>query len=72
MWAHQNMTLRIPLLLLFSIVYLFFINNNLFNCSCNCICSNYNRIVFIVYSVSFIACVVLCTVFCLSVVCYFV
>jgi hypothetical protein len=37
----------------------------LLNCSCNCIC-----IVFIVCSVSFIVCVVLCAVFCLSVVCY--
>jgi hypothetical protein len=36
-------------------------------CSCNCIC-----IVFIMCSVSFIVCVVLCSVFCLSVVCYFV
>jgi hypothetical protein len=40
---------------------------NLFHCSCNCIC-----IVFIVCSVSFIVCVDLCAVFCLSVVCYFV
>jgi hypothetical protein len=40
---------------------------NLYNCSCNCIC-----IVFIVSSVSFIVCVVLSAVFCLSVVCYFV
>jgi hypothetical protein len=39
----------------------------LFNCSCNSIC-----IVFIVCSVSFIVYVVLCAVFCLSMVCYFV
>jgi hypothetical protein len=44
-----------------------FININLFNCSSNCVC-----IVFIVCSVPFIVCVVLCAVFCLSVVCYFV
>jgi hypothetical protein len=45
----------------------FFININLYNCSCNCI-----YIVFILCSVFFIVCVVLCAVFCLSVVCYFV
>jgi hypothetical protein len=39
--------------------------------SCNCICCNCNCIciVFIVCSVSFIVCLVLCAVFCLSVVC---
>jgi hypothetical protein len=49
---------------------LFFINNNLYNCSCNCICHscNSNCIVFIVCSVSFIVCM-LCFV---QVVCYFV
>jgi hypothetical protein len=41
-----------------SLPYLFSININLFNCSCNSI-----FIVFIVYSVSFIVCVVLCAVF---------
>jgi hypothetical protein len=49
-------------------------NINLFNCGCNCFCCSKNHIciVFILCSVSFIACVVLCAVFCLSVVCYFV
>jgi hypothetical protein len=47
---------------------------NLLNCSCNCICCSCNCIciVFNVCSVSFIVCVVLCAVFSLSVVCYFV
>jgi hypothetical protein len=49
------------------IVCLFFINNHLYNCSCNSIC-----IVFFVCIVYFIVCVVLCSVFCLSVVYYFV
>jgi hypothetical protein len=44
-----------------------FFNINVYICSCNCICS-----VFIVCSVSFIVCVVLCALFCLSEVCYFV
>jgi hypothetical protein len=48
-------------------VSLFFININLYNCSCKCI-----LIVCIVYSVSFVVCVILCAVFCLSVMCYFV
>jgi hypothetical protein len=47
------MTLRILLLLLFSVYY----THYLFNCRCNCIC-----IVFIVDSVSFIVCVALCGV----------
>jgi hypothetical protein len=46
---------------------LIFININLYNCSCNFI-----YIVFIVCSVSLFVYVVLCAVFCLSVVCYFV
>jgi hypothetical protein len=48
----------------------FFININLFNCSC-IIFALYNRIsiVFILCSVSFIACVVLCAVFFFSVAC---
>jgi hypothetical protein len=41
----------------------FFININLFNCSCNYICYNCICIVIIVCSVSFIVCVVLCAVF---------
>jgi hypothetical protein len=45
---------------------LVFININLFNCSC--VVANHICIVFILCSVSFIACVVLCAVFCLSVV----
>jgi hypothetical protein len=45
-------------------VFLFFINNNLCNCSCNCI-----YIVFFVCSVSFIVCVVLCAVFYFIVMC---
>jgi hypothetical protein len=59
MWMHQFMTLRISLLLVFSVYsLLIFLNINLFNCSCNCIC-----IVFIVCGVSLIVCVVLCAVF---------
>jgi hypothetical protein len=55
-------------------VCLFSININLYHCSCNCICDSCNCIciVFIVCSVPFNACVVLCAVFCLSVMCYFV
>jgi hypothetical protein len=51
-----------------------FIIINLFNCIYNCICCSCNcsRILFIVYGVSFIVCVVLWLYFCLSVVCYFV
>jgi hypothetical protein len=56
----------------YCVAYLFF--NNLFNCSCNYFCCSENHIciVFILCSVSFIACVVLCAEFYLSVVCYFV
>jgi hypothetical protein len=50
------------------------VSPHLFNCSCSCICicCSCNRIciVFILCSVSVITCVVLCAVFCLSVVCY--
>jgi hypothetical protein len=58
----------------YCIVCLFFINIYLFKCNCNCVCCSCNRIciVFILCSVSFIAFVDLCAVFCLSVVCYFV
>jgi hypothetical protein len=52
-------------------VCLFCININLYNCSCNCICCSCICIV-IVCSVSLIVCVVLCAVFCLRVICYFV
>jgi hypothetical protein len=65
MWVHHFMTLHISLLLLFSVQYPFlFINSNLHNCSCNCICcsSNYICIAFIVCSVSFIVCIFLCVV----------
>jgi hypothetical protein len=58
----------ILLLLLFSVKYadfIYFININLYNCSCNFIC-----IVFIVCSVSLIVCVVLCAVCYLYVVPY--
>jgi hypothetical protein len=51
-----------------------FFNFSVFHCSCNCIrrSCNCNCIVLIVCSVSFIAYVVLCALFCLSVVFYFV
>jgi hypothetical protein len=67
------MALRISLLLLFSVQNaIFFININLYNCSCNCICCGCNCICIVVCSVSFIVRVVLCAVFCLSVMCCFV
>jgi hypothetical protein len=50
---------------------LILLNINLFDCGWNCICFSCICIAFIVCSVSFV-CVVLCAVFCLSVVCYFV
>jgi hypothetical protein len=59
MLAHQFMTSRMSLLLLFSVLYAyFFININLYNCSRNCIC-----IVFIVCIVSFTVCVAFYVVF---------
>jgi hypothetical protein len=75
MFAYQNMTLRIPLLLLINVYHTYFLLILIylvvvvivFVVVVNRIC-----IVFILYSVSFIACVVLCSMFCLSVVCYFV
>jgi hypothetical protein len=75
MWVHQFMTLRIILMLLFSVEYAyFFIDIDWYKCSCNCIFCSCKCIltVFIVCSVSFIVCVILWSVFCLSVVCYFV
>jgi hypothetical protein len=65
----------------YCLVYSILVFINIVNCSCNCffvvvkiIFALYNRNckVSIVCSMSFIACIVLCAVFYLSVVCYFV
>jgi hypothetical protein len=50
----------------YRVIVLNFLLINLLIYSCNCICC------LIVCGVSFIVCVDLCVVFCLSVVCYFV
>jgi hypothetical protein len=52
--------------LVYRVIVLNFLLINLLIYSCNCICC------LIVCGVSFIVCVDLCAVFCLSVVCYFV
>jgi hypothetical protein len=73
------MTLRIPILLLFSVQHtclllIYFIVAVIVSVVVKNIFTLYNHIgiVLILCSVFFIACAVLCAVFCLSAVCYFV